>query len=911
MADTENKDPTIKSEGNAQRRPGTDQAKTRQPTIQRVERALEHRPLQIGLVVLFVLVVALLIGPSPFSSRSMLDTVRVGYPAQQTIKVSRDFTLPPSPSVLAAKRAEAAKRVLPVFDLETDKGALLIARLNRAFTEAATLQKGNVPPRTPQPQAQPLPASDAGLAKATPQKPPTLEELRERFSQTLGVDVPEEVFAELQRIGFSGDVKIACLAVIGTVMDQLIVSHRAVIRPFEGQPVAVRYLVGGRVGDRGEDRLTSFSRVMDLKRARALAANQTNVHGAKLPTRVRRAVLGLVRRLVVANVNLTFNRDETDRRKALAQATIRGTPRSFVKGEVIVRDGTPVTAEHRRAVEAMESIYRGVSRIQLTLLGLAILVAIVLLVVSRFASGHFRRFTLSARDMLCMGALAIALLGLTRGIMASVGPTQSGDLALWPFFVPVAAGAMLVRLLIGGEAASLFAVILAAFAGMTVDRGGSLSLAIYYLVTSLVGAAGMATVQSRQTILRAGLFSGAVGLGAVVAIALFGGHLDLGQVFSAGATALGAGIFASFLTLALLPALEWLFSYTTDVTLLELANLNHPLLRELMLRAPGTYHHSMVVGNLSEAACEAIGANSLLAHVAANFHDVGKMKNSPYFAENFKTGDNPHNRLKPSMSALIIRSHVKDSIDMCREHGIPEQVISVGSQHHGTTLIEFFYHKAIEQAESPDDVREEEYRYPGPKPQTREAGVIMLADGIEAAARSLSDPTEDRLRTVVQRVINGKFADGQLDHCDLTLRDLHIIAKSFLQVLRGIYHQRPTYPWQRAERDSERPAGEKGAKGRKKRAGDTLHGDAPAAVAATSANGTGNGHSATRPATTAQVATAGGAVKQQAEKQESSASNGDSTERPGQRSSATAIDTDGALADSQESSPDIKRLGLS
>jgi putative nucleotidyltransferase with HDIG domain len=209
----------------------------------------------------------------------------------------------------------------------------------------------------------------------------------------------------------------------------------------------------------------------------------------------------------------------------------------------------------------------------------------------------------------------------------------------------------------------------------------------------------------------------------------------------------------------------------------------------------------MIVGHLSEAACDAIGANGLLARVACFYHDIGKIKNADYFAENFKPSDSPHSRLKPSMSGLIIRSHVKDTIEMLHAHGLPELVIDTATQHHGTTLIEYFYHKALEAKEPDEEVHEEDYRYGGPKPQTREAGIIMLADGVEAASRSLAETSEDRLTGVVQRVINNKFTDGQLDHCDLTLRDMHLIAKSFLQVLRGIYHQRPTYPWQHKRRE--------------------------------------------------------------------------------------------------------------
>ena len=243
---------------------------------------------------------------------------------------------------------------------------------------------------------------------------------------------------------------------------------------------------------------------------------------------------------------------------------------------------------------------------------------------------------------------------------------------------------------------------------------------------------------------------------------------------------------------------EATFGYTTDIKLLELSNLNHPLLRELILRAPGSYQHSMMVGSLREAAAENIGCNSLLARVGAYYHDVGKAKNPGYFAENQKYGENPHDKLKPNMSALIIKAHVKDGIELARAHRLPKEIIDFIEQHHGTSLIRYFYHKAKEM-EDPDipEVDEKDYRYPGPKPQSRETAICLLADGIEAASRAMPDKTPARLKGLVHNMINKAFTDGQLDECDLTLKDLNAIAQAFIRILNAIYHYRPEYPDQK------------------------------------------------------------------------------------------------------------------
>jgi putative nucleotidyltransferase with HDIG domain len=243
---------------------------------------------------------------------------------------------------------------------------------------------------------------------------------------------------------------------------------------------------------------------------------------------------------------------------------------------------------------------------------------------------------------------------------------------------------------------------------------------------------------------------------------------------------------------------ESVFGYTTDVKLLELANREQSLLRELELRAPGTYHHSMMVGHLAEKAAEAIGANSLLAKVAGYYHDIGKMRRPHFFVENVSVhgGENRHERLTPSMSARIIQAHVKDGLEYGKGHSLADPIMSGIAQHHGTSIIRYFYEKAKEQWDPEKDtpVEEHDYRYSGPRPQTREAGILMLSDSVEAASRTLLDTSPARVQQLVQRIINTYFRDGQLNECSLTLRDLNAIARSFIDTLTAIRHERIDYP---------------------------------------------------------------------------------------------------------------------
>jgi putative nucleotidyltransferase with HDIG domain len=325
---------------------------------------------------------------------------------------------------------------------------------------------------------------------------------------------------------------------------------------------------------------------------------------------------------------------------------------------------------------------------------------------------------------------------------------------------------------------------------------GNLQLGVFSLLSCLGAILGMFQYKQRTALIKTGVFIGSVNLVIVLAIdllterysplATFG--FDLLCAFLGGAA---VAIVVSFL----LPALESLFDRTTDIKLLELSNNNIPTLRTLALEAPGTYHHSVVVGSLAEAAAETIGANAVFCRTAALYHDIGKLKKVDYFVENQYGGANRHDKLAPQMSALIIASHVKEGIEMAKEINLPPEIVDIIPQHHGTKLITYFYEKAKESHDPAlGDVSEAEYRYPGPKPQTKEAGIIMIADAVEAASRTLEDPSPARLKGVIRQIIDYIFLDGQLDECDLTLRDLEGISQSFLRVLMGIYHHRVSYP---------------------------------------------------------------------------------------------------------------------
>ena len=253
------------------------------------------------------------------------------------------------------------------------------------------------------------------------------------------------------------------------------------------------------------------------------------------------------------------------------------------------------------------------------------------------------------------------------------------------------------------------------------------------------------------------------------------------------------GLLCGIVTLGILPLFEYLLQTVTNISLLELADLNHPVLQRLILEAPGTYHHSLIVGNLSDTACTAIGANGLIARIGAYYHDIGKLHKPEYFSENQDMKKNRHDDLSPTMSKIVIMNHIKEGLELAKKYSLSPALWGFIQRHHGSSLVYYFYRRALEGKEENEEITEEGFRYPGPKPDTRETAIVLLADSAEAATRSLKDPTPDKIAEMVHKVINNKFIDGQLDECELTLKDIEKISGVFIKILSGIYHSRVTY----------------------------------------------------------------------------------------------------------------------
>ncbi len=392
-------------------------------------------------------------------------------------------------------------------------------------------------------------------------------------------------------------------------------------------------------------------------------------------------------------------------------------------------------------------------------------------------------------SLLVVGTLLISrvfvflLSGLHRGFELPFGDA-------FIFGIPIAAGAMLVTLIFDFHLAISFAFVMSLLSGVWL---GNPYISVYAFVGSLTAAFAVLRCRRRSTLILAGLYVCVANVMTVCMILLLQNLLLSPVAPFSFLYALLAGVSVIAIVSSLLPIIEYVFGLRTDISLVELLDHDQPLLRQLMINAPGTYHHSILVGNLAEAAAEAIGVNPLMARVTAYYHDIGKVKMPDYFVENQAGTVSKHEKLTPHMSSIILISHVKEGIELARQNKLPKPVVDIIQQHHGTSLMTYFYQKALEQADGPPP-NHEDYRYPGPRPQSRIAALVMMADAVEAATRSLSEPTPARIEAMVEKIINNIFLDGQIDECELTLRDLSVIKDSFTHVLLSIFHKRIQYP---------------------------------------------------------------------------------------------------------------------
>ncbi len=487
--------------------------------------------------------------------------------------------------------------------------------------------------------------------------------------------------------------------------------------------------------------------------------------------------------------NFLYNEEATQEKIRLARESVAPVMIAVQRGEKIIGEGEIVTPAHIQKLEALGLLKAPVP--VSAVLGMAVLVGIGMTVVMIYLYQHRIDIYQNEGFLVLISIIVISALLLAKTIIAiEIKPAWA---ALLGYMVPIAAASMLLAILLDTKLALLVTAILSGMLG--VITGNELRFALVGLISGVVGVYSVSKLSQRSDLAKAGLvYISSANILSIISVEM------ITRGFNSTSLALGVivgllnGIFSAILTIGVLPYLESAFGITSSVKLLELANPGQPLLKQLLMEAPGTYHHSIIVGNLAEAAADAVGGDSLLVRVGSYYHDIGKVRRPYFFIENQLSTENPHDKITPNLSTLIITSHTEDGVELAREHKLPKPIIDIIEQHHGTSLVSYFFHRALENDKNERTVHEEDFRYEGPKPQTKEAAMVMLADSVEAAVRALQKPTPGRIEGLVRRVIKDKLQDEQLDECDLTFKDLDIIAGAFVRVLSGIFHTRVEYP---------------------------------------------------------------------------------------------------------------------
>jgi len=762
-----------------------------------------------ALLVLVSLVIAMLFRYPNIENREY-DNYRVGDIAQEDVYAPRDILMIDEEAT-ENRRRNAVDETWPVFDYDADYARDTVKNLHEAFEMARDFYRRQWDWEEAEQNRVKILRKMGRNSIAVPvpfipdeDYPQREAELRRRFAEKLSGDekkpleITDRMWNDLKKDRFSKETENKIATLFLQVMNEGVVLSRDDLPSGKGKGITVRVLgTSEKAAEYPKGDISSMhsaDEAQKLIRDRALAQ-----FGREISWFLRNAIVKIATQLV--KPNYTFNKSQTQLEKQEARSSASQVYIQIKKGEKIVGQGEHVTEKTMKRISLLQ---RGESPGHALgeVCGNFMWICALLAMLYAFSSRNIRKFKLSNKDLLHISLHLVLLVTILKLVMSGAEEIGAREGLYIPYIIPMMAGAMLIRLVMNSEVALVFTIALGVISAALT---GNPHYGIYVIIGSVVGAESVGQAKTRSELAKAGLKTGVANIFVVLAIALVRGEFMASYTFHDSLLALAGGLLASFFVLGFAPLVENLFGYVTDIRLLELANQEHPLLKALIKNAPGTYQHSITMGILAEEAAKAIHVNPLLVKVAALYHDIGKMEKPSYFVENQKETGNPHERLNPTMSSLIISSHVRYGVELAKMYRLPQIIVDVIPQHHGTSLMKYFYHKAKEK-EDPElnQIEEKDFRYPGPKPQTREAGIIMLADSVEAAARSLPDPTPAKLRNQVKKIIGNIFNDGQLDECELTLKDLNAIAEAFIDVLTSMYHSRPEYPEITARPDEER-----------------------------------------------------------------------------------------------------------
>lgn len=733
---------------------------------------LRERDFWFGLL-FFTLMLLLFVGRGEFS----VPSYKLGDIAQSTVRSPQDIQIQDT-GITERRRKEARERVLPVYDFEPELANTSVSRLHDVFAYIGSRQNPETGVR-----------ATAALAR--------------EIHDVLNVTVDPSLLSTFLRSAQNGSFENRFLEKLKKIMSSYVVSDRKFLFLYSSIGLTAR-----NVENKREERLeiASVQDMHDVETALRREFEDAPGDDRLPPVAATEFLMNFVA------PTLYLNSAET---QARVEAAARNTEPVFYqikKGKVIVRDGEEITPPILALLQAVKDTEHREPPIRYSI-GIAMLLILSLVALKKYLTVH-RYSDIKLRDkklfQLCglvlVTNLMIVRLGLwiAASLSSSFIPGVNSYFFAYEIAVPFAAGALLLTILTDRSVGTLYSFGFAILIGVATQ--GDFYLALYCLASGVAAANSLRRFHSRSNLLRSGLWIWLVNVLTVFMVYLLRetGLNWFGVAFHV-LCALGSALLAVGFASVFVPLLEWMFNITTDIKLLELSNLDLPVLRQLALEAPGTYHHSIVMGTIAEAAAEKVGANPLFLRVAALYHDIGKIRKSEYYVENQREL-NKHDSLNPRMSALVIINHVKEGLEVAKLLRLPSDIAAMIPQHHGTRLITYFYKKAKD-LENPEveRVREEDYRYPGPKPQTKEGAILMLADATEAASRTLTEPSPSRIQNMVHTIFRAIFEDGQLDESNLTMKDLNLIAEAFVRKLESVFHHRIAYPGFEFNRDEKTP----------------------------------------------------------------------------------------------------------
>jgi putative nucleotidyltransferase with HDIG domain len=691
---------------------------------------------------------------------------KVGSIAIKDIKADRDFLVEDKAST-EQKKTEALKEAPPVYDYDPEMPSRIGAVLAGIFLKA-----------------------EEELASSN-NKEMLQEWLKAAFENGLRAKPTDDEIKLLIKRNFSLDICNTIVKLMYAVYNARLIGDESL----SGRPANTRILVHN-ISTQKETTVTDLSHIAKMKDLQLILGENANSLLKNKSSETIDLSVSLAEKII--RPNITFAKNATEQKKKNILEAVKPVFYKVQQNEMIVREGQKLTAGDLEKISALSKTENSRRFTHVSFLtGMFAIFMILAVVLFQVSKNWLIPLKFSNHDLLFMSVVAVLQIMLVKAgifIAEAIGLSlQIVSFSAFFYVIPFSAGSMLVAVLLGrkdlGLVFSIFTSFLATF--LFQDK---IEIFLFSICGSLIAVYYIIHCKQRSAFFKAGFIVGCVNLLVIAALALLSGNfLHIETIFKV-IFAVAGGVLSGIIVSGTVPLFEALFSYKTDIKLLELANLNQPIFQEMIISAPGTYHHSIIVASMVEAAAEDINANPLLAKVSAYYHDIGKIRKPLYFVENQQSWENKHDKLTPSMSSRVIISHVKEGCEMARRLKLGGMITDIIRQHHGTRLASYFFEKAKqEQERSRHIVLESDFRYPGPKPQSKEAGLVLLADIVEASSRTLKDPTPSRIQALIDTRFREIVDDGQLDDSELTFNDLDKIAESFTRILNGIFHHRIDY----------------------------------------------------------------------------------------------------------------------